>query len=1222
MQDVRDDEPGPKPVKTSSSLVESRSSGPAATTNDVLELFQTICYHIDSFDKVAILEPILGQIAILVGVERIVLAQRTGSTLIQRTHRHDDRLSGKGEDWTVFDDVNAYTWTPNRRSGQARHFPETANGRVLALTSTFRATAVRANGTLTVLTGDTPLPQEHATKLSMIALAVGELFERLVTDSVDSQEAELARLRELTSTRLLPHTDADTDAHQAITDVLAAIAEAFEADEVIWGNRYDPNEQHSSQRYRRRQAASKVLPSIRLAVEGGIDSDPDNPIVIARLEDAAFRALDLDPAAYPASLTWITPLRSHETVLGGLGLLFFEHRADPTAEEIRFLTDTSHLLRHYEERIKAQRALKRSHHNDKLSLRIARRLLEHTSQDASAETADQIVAWTIEQLGLAFAADMVTVQTGNDMESAKNWGTSSGLARNQRLLDAQPNRFIRTASQQALHDNDVALIKLPDFSAEGRETLERLGHNGITVMAARSSDDERKVMIGVLSWDGRDWTDTDLATLSSVGTLLQQTVDAIEARRAAATFDEMEQLTTRVASRLTEHGDINEALAAILPDISSTVGAVAASWVEVTPALRRFDVTNLFNASGAKLPNFFVEFDDDDWTQIYNTTWPAGLYRHSDLPMSAVSLTAGSEMADRLFVPVYRSGRVTKALVLLVENGGWSDAVLNMLSTIAEMMHEAVERARISRLFATTFDSAPTGQLVLDERGVVQAVNEAALALQIVEVGQRWDEVDSTFSIERKEHEFPVGVDDQRRWLRVRSSTITDEATRPVTVVNIEDISSQRAAQAALHHDATHDQLTGLANRRLLDEELNKAIRGSSATVVMVDVDRFKSINDSLGHHAGDAVLLTLADRLRTTVRDGDLVCRFGGDEFAILLEGLRERHELAGFATRMLNVIRAPIDFDGYTVIPTCSLGIASIRRGEDPETVLRYADAALATAKNAGRNGYAFFDPSDYDNLRNRLSVEMGIRNGLENGEFVAWFQPEYDLDTGQVCGLEALMRWNRPGVGLVPACDFIEVAEDIGAARTMSELALQQSSALTPDWVAQSHKLKVRVNITAAQLQSDQLEVDVLRALARNDLEPKFLCLEVTERSLVADVDQTIRTLSRLRARGIEIAVDDFGTGFSSLAWLKRLPIDTIKIDRSFVDGIAIDPVDREIVRTIISLANALGLDVVAEGVENLDQVTTLRELGCRRAQGWLWSPAVEPVDVPSLLRTSAA
>ena len=608
--------------------------------------------------------------------------------------------------------------------------------------------------------------------------------------------------------------------------------------------------------------------------------------------------------------------------------------------------------------------------------------------------------------------------------------------------------------------------------------------------------------------------------------------------------------------------------------------------------------------------------------EVWDIDWQPRYCLPDEPPISSLAAkTPGVEWSPRVIAPVVFGGLPVAILDVQVDDDPASKPVLKAIGTISHLLHEVTHRERANRLFSTTFDSAPTGQLLLDENGVIQAANEAIRKLGVGEVGQPWTDVDPTFRPDRPEYEFRVMLGRHVRWIRVRSSTITVGELRPITVVHVEDTTSQRASQAILEYDATHDQMTGLGNRRLLDDRLTTAVREGAATVIMVDVDRFKVINDSLGHSAGDAVLLALADRLRMTVRGDDLVCRFGGDEFSILVSGERERHELVGLASRLLEVLRERVEVDGFTVIPTCSLGIATAIQGEDPETVLRHADAALGTAKKAGRDCYAFFDPQDTEALRNRLALEMGIRAGIERREFFPWFQPEYSLDTGRVIGLEALVRWKQPGAGVVPAFTFIDVAEEIGLAPAMSELVLERSCELARGWHDAGHEVKVRVNITAAQLQNENLEFDVVAALQRHQLSPEMLCLEVTERSLLLDVEQAIDTLGRIRNEGIEVAVDDFGTGFSSLAWLKRLPVDILKIDRAFVQGVARDRADREIVRTIIGLARALDLEVVAEGVEDPSQVTVLQELGCRRAQGWLWSPAVDPFEVPALLASPA-
>jgi diguanylate cyclase (GGDEF)-like protein len=429
------------------------------------------------------------------------------------------------------------------------------------------------------------------------------------------------------------------------------------------------------------------------------------------------------------------------------------------------------------------------------------------------------------------------------------------------------------------------------------------------------------------------------------------------------------------------------------------------------------------------------------------------------------------------------------------------------------------------------------------------------------------------------------------------------------------------ASRGQLEHDASHDSLTGLANRRKLTEELRALLDGGdSGAVLMIDVDRFKVVNDSLGHSAGDVVLVTIADRISATIRGGDLVSRFGGDEFAVLVRGETAELELAATADRLISVIRQPVVVRGTTVIPTCSVGIALSGAGDDVELVLGHADAALYDAKAKGRDRYEFFDEAHRQSLRERLHLETALRRGLLGDEFLPWFQPEYDLMGGEIVGVEALVRWDHPSRGVLEASRFIDTAEEIGLAPEMSRLVLERSFDALRTWRAEGLETRIRVNIAAAQLQSCDLVAEIAEGLDRFSIPAEMLCIEITERSLMLDLDTAVDVLGQVRDLGVEVAVDDFGTGFSSLARLKHLPVDTLKVDRSFVNGIVSSATDREIVRTIIWLSRGLGLGVVAEGVEHPAQAEMLLELGCRRAQGWLWSAAVPAADVPRLVRGS--
>ena len=420
-----------------------------------------------------------------------------------------------------------------------------------------------------------------------------------------------------------------------------------------------------------------------------------------------------------------------------------------------------------------------------------------------------------------------------------------------------------------------------------------------------------------------------------------------------------------------------------------------------------------------------------------------------------------------------------------------------------------------------------------------------------------------------------------------------------------------------LQFQATHDDLTGLANRRLLLEELESALRDSCVAVLMIDMDRFKVINDSLGHTAGDAVLTAIADRLRLSVREPDLTCRFGGDEFAVMVPDAGGASELAALAQRLIEVAREPVTVRGTTVIPTCSVGIAVTAPGDDLESVLRHADAALYEAKALGRDRYEFFDDDHRESLRDRLALETSIRQGIQAGQFEPWYQPEMDLRSSALIGVEALIRWYHPTKGVLPASTFIDVAEEIGLAPEMSRIALRRGCQALAEWRRSGLETRMRVNVAAAQLQTGDLDEFVASVVAQHDIAPDQLCIEITERSLMLEIDASAGALRRLSRMGVEVAIDDFGTGFSSLGRLRGLPIDTLKIDRSFVAGLETNPTDRDIVRAILSLAKAVGLEVVAEGVERESQARILADLGCRRAQGWLWSGALPAGEIPRVL-----
>lgn len=462
-----------------------------------------------------------------------------------------------------------------------------------------------------------------------------------------------------------------------------------------------------------------------------------------------------------------------------------------------------------------------------------------------------------------------------------------------------------------------------------------------------------------------------------------------------------------------------------------------------------------------------------------------------------------------------------------------------------------------------------------------------------------------------------VAVLRDRVWLPIETALLQQ------TIGQIRQFIDVVTTRGKLNHDANHDSLTGLPNRRSLTEDLQRLLDAErTIAVLMIDVDRFKVINDSLGHSAGDLVLVTVAERIREALRGDDLVGRFGGDEFAVVLVDADGDLEMAATAQRLIEAIRQPIDVRGFSVIPTCSVGIAAAAAGDGVDRVVRHADAALYDAKAKGRNCYEFFDDAHRQTLRDRLHLETRLRSGVAAGEFVPWFQPEYDLASNEVVGFEALVRWDHPEAGLLEAHRFIDSAEEMGLAPELSRLVLDGSLQALREWNDNGLATRMRVNVAAAQLQTKGLAEEIGDALDTYGLAAESLCVEITERSLMLDLDSAVDALRAVRDLGVEVAIDDFGTGFSSLARLKDLPVDTLKIDRSFVAGIVHSTTDREIVRTIIWLTRALGLDVVAEGVEEDEQAALLLDMGCHRAQGWLWSPAVPSSALPNLARHRAS
>ena len=420
-----------------------------------------------------------------------------------------------------------------------------------------------------------------------------------------------------------------------------------------------------------------------------------------------------------------------------------------------------------------------------------------------------------------------------------------------------------------------------------------------------------------------------------------------------------------------------------------------------------------------------------------------------------------------------------------------------------------------------------------------------------------------------------------------------------------------RQAEAELQHKAYHDALTGLYNRDAFRQLLGRAVVRAAQTpgqlaVLFIDLDRFKAINDTLGHDAGDEALCGVARQLRAGVRAGDVVARLSGDEFAVLIEGLADSHQAAAAADALLARFDAPFDLGGRPWHLSCSIGLSIFpQHAQDPDRLLAHADTAMLHAKSSGRSSQRVYSDEMQESVASRVHIEDDLRGALGRGEFRLHYQPLVDLASGRVEGAEALLRWQHPQRGLVPPVEFIPILEDLGLIHAVGEWVLNEACRQMGRWRATGSSVRsVSVNVSALQFGRGAGFVDQVRQVLRaTALPPALLQLELTEGILMSDSERSVAVLDDLRRLGVSLAIDDFGTGYSSLSYLRRFPVSTLKVDRSFVRDMCTDPKDASIVRAVVQLAHSLGLTVVAEGIETPAQLAELRALGCDSGQGYL-------------------
>jgi diguanylate cyclase (GGDEF)-like protein/PAS domain S-box-containing protein len=526
----------------------------------------------------------------------------------------------------------------------------------------------------------------------------------------------------------------------------------------------------------------------------------------------------------------------------------------------------------------------------------------------------------------------------------------------------------------------------------------------------------------------------------------------------------------------------------------------------------------------------------------------------------------------------------------------------------------------------------PVGEAITGWTRADATGRPAAQVLRIIDGTTRQDAADTmALAIEKNQAvRLPpncllIRRDGSETAIEDSAAPIVDREGRVTGAVTVfHDASAARAGALEMAYLAQHDVLTDLPNRTLLNDRVAQAIasarrRRTALAVVVLDVDRFNEINESLGHARGDQLLQSIARRLVMCVRSSDTVSRQGGDEFVVLLSDLGQAADAAVTATKILAAIATPHRIGGHDVDVTASLGVSLYPDdGQDGETLINSADHAMYQAKGIGDNRYQFFEPGMNARAIERRFIEGGLRGALARNEFTLHYQPKVNLESGAIVGAEALIRWTHPDRGLVPPLQFVPVAEECGLLVLIGQWVLREACRQARAWQdAGLEPIPVAVNISAVEFRSQDFLASVLRILAETGLDPRYLELELTETVLMQHAESTVATLQALKDRGVQIAIDDFGTGYSSLSYLRQFPIEVLKIDQSFVQEITADPDGAPIVTAVINLGRGLKHRVIAEGVETAEQLAFLQAQRCAEGQGYFFSPPVSAAQFSALI-----
>jgi diguanylate cyclase (GGDEF)-like protein/PAS domain S-box-containing protein len=631
------------------------------------------------------------------------------------------------------------------------------------------------------------------------------------------------------------------------------------------------------------------------------------------------------------------------------------------------------------------------------------------------------------------------------------------------------------------------------------------------------------------------------------------------------------------------------------------------------------------------------------WKEILNKGNPV-FSEINDLPAEERNLLKQHDTTCIAIVPLF------------VENNWWGNIIiercydtdktssqeLGSLMAIGRSLSVAIQREHARRnlnLAKIAFDSASEGIMIIDTNGCIIGINkgfsditgyseeEILGATPIVfQQGQHalWQSLSGEGKWSGEVTNHRKNGEEYLEWLTI--TVVKNHAHQITNYVGVfADVTEVKQSQNKLYELVNHDPLTGLPNRRLINELLEHAMKRAEReerqiAILFIDLDRFKAINDSLGHPVGDKLLYEVSRRIKQSIRESDVVGRLGGDEFIVMMDNLHDIEDAAHKAKSILHALQSEFLIDNKDLFISASIGISMYPSdGKDVDSIIKAADIAMYQVKNMGKNNYCYYTKKHSADVLERFNLENQLRRALERQQFEVYYQPQISLQTGKIIGAEALVRWNHPEYGVVSPAKFIPLAEETGIILQIGEWVLTQAAMRAKEWIHPNSALqRIAVNVSGIQIMQSNFADTVYGVLIETDCVPSMLELEITESTVMQNTEHVISTFDRIKSLGVRLAIDDFGTGYSSLSNLKRLPLDKLKIDRSFVRDLPDDLDDAAIASAIYAMANSLGFSVIAEGVETLEQEQFLKEMGCSEAQGYLYSKPITAAAFSTLIQ----